>query len=253
MKRHIKMRKKTDYYEYWNKNRKDKNKLFDREKIAFKLISKIIKKGDFFLDAGCGNGKFMKLISKNFPNLTLKGIDYSKKEVLEAKKKGLNVKQGDLEQGINFKKNSFDIVFSGEIIEHLYDPDFLLSEANRVLKKDGFLVLTTPNLCAWFNRILFLFGIQPLFLEPSTKSKLIGAGFLKRFKKESQPVGHVRIFTLGALKDLLKESGFKIIKIRGSIFSQGLPKWILLFDKMFKIYPSLSSDLVIIAKKIEDK
>jgi hypothetical protein len=120
------------------------------------------------------------------------------------------------------------------------------------LKKRGYFVFATPNLLAWFNRILVPLGVQPLFLEPSTKSKLVGAGFLARFKKESQPVGHVRIFTTRALKDMLEMNGFEILKIKGALFDEGLPKSILWIDKIFNIIPGLSSNLVIVARKVRD-
>jgi SAM-dependent methyltransferase len=246
-----KMVKTIDFYKYWNKNRKDNENILDREKIALNLISKISinKEKINFLDAGCGNGKFMSVLMNN-PKMDVKGIDYSKTEVSKLRKKGFDVRQGDFEKGIHLKDSSFDIIYAGEVIEHLYNPDLLIEESNRLLKKDGFLIISTPNLCAWFNRILMLFGMQPIFIEPSTKSKFVGAGFLKRFKKDPHPVGHVRIFTLPALKDMLKMYGFKIISIKGGNFDEGFPKQLLLIDNLFKIVPSLSSHLIIAAKKI---
>jgi len=92
-------------------------------------------------------------------------------------------------------------------------------------------------------------GIQPWFLEPSTKSKLIGAGPLKSLKEESQPVGHVRIFTVDALKDIFEMYGFKILKMKGALYEEGLPKWMLAIDSLFSFYPGLSSQVVILAKK----
>jgi len=43
-------------------------------------------------------------------------------------------------------KNRFDLVFAGELIEHLYDTDYFFEEANKVLKAGGYLIITTPNL-----------------------------------------------------------------------------------------------------------
>jgi len=243
--------KPIDFYEYWSEDKSRKDVLYDREKIALKLISKIIKRNDTFLDVGCGNGRFMYFAQRKFSDLKIRlcGVDYSRAEIKTVKKRGLEAHQGDLSKGINFEKNSQDIVYAGEVIEHLYDPDFFLKEINRVLKLGGYFILTTPNLCAWYNRMLILFGIQPLFLESSTQSKLVGADFLKKFKQDAHPVGHVRIFTFGAMKDLLEMNGFKILSVKGSIFDSGLPKFALCVDRMFKINPKLSSNLVIIAQK----
>ncbi|MAG26920.1 hypothetical protein CMI47_15380 [Candidatus Pacearchaeota archaeon] len=246
------MRKKKDYYEYWNKVNPEKTELLDREKQPLEILSRILKGKEKVLDLGCAEGDFLLEVQKRFPNVEVKGIDYSKKQLEVAKKKGLNVSFGDFEKGVKEKAKGFDVAYAGELIEHLYNPDLFLEEANRVLKDSGFLILTTPNLCAWFNRVFMLLGIQPLFLEPSTKSKLVGAGVLKKFKKEPQPVGHVRIFTKEALEDLLEMHGFEVVEMKGSIYEEGLPDKVLKIDKIFKKYPKLSSRFVVLAKKVKD-
>lgn len=243
------MVKTIDHYSYWNKNR---NKfILDREKKSLEFISQIIRKDDKLLDAGCGNGKFLDLLGLKIKEADLHGVDFSKSEVNEAKKKGLKVIQGNFEEKINFNSGFFDIVNASEVIEHLYNPDKFLEEINRVLKKGGYLIMSTPNLCAWFNRILVPLGVQPLFVESSTKSKLIGAGFLRKFKKESTPVGHVRIFNFQAIKDLLKENGFELVKVKGAIFDEGLPKKLWVIDRSFNILPKMASHFVILARKLK--
>ena len=187
---------------------------------------------------------------KIFPSQKCYGLDFSQEEVDLANKRGLNVKQGNIEEKFPFNSNKFNVVYAGEVIEHLFNPDHFLEESGRVLRKDGYLIISTPNLLAWFNRILVPIGIQPLFVEPSTKSKLVGAGPLKRFKQDSVPVGHVRIFTLSALKDILEMHGFKILEVKGAIYESGFPKNVLKIDKLFSKRPTLSSHLVILAKKI---
>jgi len=238
-----------DYYNFWNKNR-TANRLLHREKLALGLVEKYSKKNNSILDVGCGNGKFIEAMSRVAPGSKISGLDFSDAEIKEAQKNGLDVSKANFENGIPVPKNKLDLVYAGEILEHLQDPDFFLEEINRILKNSGHLILTTPNLCAWFNRILLPLGIQPLFLEPSTRSKFVGAGVLKRFKKDSQPVGHVRIFTIAALRDLLRMNGFKLMCIEGAIYDEGLPKNIWWIDRLFSFFPSLSSNLIVVAKKI---
>ena len=244
--------KTIDHYSYWNTKRKERTyRYVDRERIAARLLSPLLCANTQILDAGCGNGLFIQLMRKLQPDAVYHGIDYSHEEVKEARKKGLSVKQGNFdEQGISFPAHSFDVAYTGEVIEHLYNPDHYLQELNRILKKNGHLVLSTPNLGAWFNRIFMLFGIQPLFLEPSTQSKLIGAGPLKRFKDGSQPVGHVRIFGYDAITDLLRLNGFKIVTMRGTLYDEGLPKILWPVDRFFSYFPRLTSNWVIVARKV---
>lgn len=245
------MTKNIDYYAYWNKKRKGNYSFLRREKTSLKLISNIPIKNAKFLDAGCGNGNFLLEVKRLRSDLIVEGADFSHLEIKEARKMGLKAKQMNFENGLNFKNKEFNIVYAGELIEHLYNPDLFLSEANRILKDKGVLIITTPNLCAWFNRILMLFGMQPLFLEPSTKSKLVGAGILKKFKKEPQPVGHVRIMTIPALKDLLTMNKFKLLKLIGNPYEEGFPKQLLFLDIIASsISPSLGGQLVLLAQKI---
>lgn len=236
-----------DYYAQgkWDTRNKD---LYQREKIALQLITPLLKEHQNILDIGCGDGTFLSQIKHK--NINLHGVDFSEFQLQKAQKIA-QTKQCDLEQGIPHKDNSFDIIYCAEVIEHVHNPDFLLEECNRILKQDGYIILSTPNLCAWFNRILVPLGIQPLLVETSTKSKLIGAGPLKRFKDSKTPVGHVRIFNKDAITDLLEENGFKIQKIKGAIFDSGLPKAALIIDNMCKHIPGLAADFVILAKKTQ--
>lgn len=237
-----------DYYSEWARV-KPRTNLYFREKKAFELIKKISKPGDKVLDLGCGNGLFLKNLQGRFPRLDINGMDFSQEEVKIAKSRGLNVRQGDLSKKLPYKDGKFDIVYGAEIIEHLFDPDFLLSEANRILKDGGYLILTTPNLCAWFNRILVPLGIQPVFMETSTKSKKIGAGIMKFLKKESLPVGHVRIFNIDAIKDIIKSEGFSVLDIKGGIYDSYFPKSLQMVDRLFSLFPSIASGFIILSRK----
>jgi len=47
----------------------------------------------------------------------------------------------------------FNIVDMSDVIEHLVNPDFAVEEVARVIKTDGYRVLSTPNLASWLNRV----------------------------------------------------------------------------------------------------
>lgn len=107
----------------------------------------------------------------------------------------------------------FDMIFCGEVIEHLYDTDFFLEEVYRVLRPQGICVFTTPNLAAWHNRIILLLGFQPNYTKVSLKYNV------GKIIKEKSGVGggHIRVFTMKAFKELLRLHSFELLKIEGAI------------------------------------
>lgn len=237
------MSKKPDYYSYWY-NRKNAEALAPRE---IKAISLIKKGNGRLIDIGCGEGRFlMKVIKKYEGNCY--GVDYSKKAIEICNRKGLRVKSCDIEKRIPFKNGFFDIAYCGEVIEHLYNPDKFLDEVNRILKKGGILIITTPNLCSFYNRIIMLFGIQPVFIETSTVSSFVGGSLLNKIRKNDHPVGHVRIFTCRAIKDILEMHGFEVKLIGGAEFEH-FPKKFKFIDRIFSYFPGLSSEIIILAIK----
>jgi 2-polyprenyl-3-methyl-5-hydroxy-6-metoxy-1,4-benzoquinol methylase len=233
--------------------------LLQREIKSIQYMSEIVKELTKLrknakiklLDVGCGRGVFLQHFAKNFKkfNIELYGTDISKPQIEKAKKLGFKFKRSDLEKGINYQDETFNIVYAAELIEHLYNPDLLIQEINRILKPNGYIIISTPNLVAWFNRILFFLGNQPLFYETSTKSTLIGSGIVRKIKARKLPVGHIRIFTKGALKDILQEYGFEVLEIKGAAFDSGLKGILLKIDSLFNHIPCLASDLVVLARK----
>lgn len=246
--------KLIDYYDEtkWGEKILSKDELFDRELKSLDLIESLnLKKDARFLDIGCGIGFFMEKLHKQNPKLDLYGVDYSEYNIKLAKKLNFKFEKCNIEDGLPYKDKFFDIVYAAELIEHITNPDYLLEECYRILKPGGFIIITTPNLAAWYNRFLLLFGMQPMFYEFSTKSPKIGSGVLGNIKQGTIPVGHIRIFTINAMKDLLKNEGFETRDIKGTHFT-ALPRPIRIIDNFFRSYPKLSSGMIVMASKIKD-
>ncbi|HSW88401.1 MAG TPA: class I SAM-dependent methyltransferase [Candidatus Saccharimonadales bacterium] len=218
--------------------------------LAF--ITKLEKTPREILDIGCGTGHLANEIKKIYPNANITGIDISKKAIAIGKKayKQITLLQGDAEKNLPFASACFDLVISGEHIEHLQDPDTYLSEINRILKKDGILLLTTPNLGYWVSRILLLFGRQPYYLEPSLRKTLPIVSFGKKSFPENLdilPSGHLRLYTFDMLKKLLNAYGFTTLDAKGSYMLKNFPFKQL--DHFFANFPSLSFGLILKVKK----
>ncbi|MGN0143658.1 MAG: class I SAM-dependent methyltransferase [Clostridium sp.] len=107
------------------------------------IIHRIIQANpDKMLDLGCGNGNILKIINKML-STDLYGIDISKNMIREARKNlGTNVKLtvGDAEN-LPYNDEEFSVVLCNASFHHFPNPDIVLSEIKRVLKKDGILIL----------------------------------------------------------------------------------------------------------------
>ncbi len=240
------MRQKEFY-----KNSYAQDQAFDSLPKFNKIISLIEKERPrVLLDLGCGDGAFVALIREKTKVSEVFGVDISEEAARKAKERGIEAIPLNIdEQDLPFTDNSFDIVFCGELIEHLFDPDHLLQEIRRVLKPGGLCILTTPNLSSWVNRIALLLGYQPFFTEVSTK---FGVGHLFPFWLNA---GHMRLFTYRAIRDLVKIYDFQVEKIYGVGINTklGLGKKLFLIasllNKIFQPFPSLASDLILVIRK----
>lgn len=238
--------RKTKYYKDAYANINDSNVILTDE--GAKLIRSRISDIPFssrkkVLDVACGISTLGLTFSDN-----VSGFDFNPEAIAICRKKGMNVRLGDAEKKWEYPSGSFDIVIMSHVIEHVKNPDHLLQEAKRVLKKGGIIIVNTPNLAAWFNRCLLPLGYQPFFTEVSTIDKTLGIKFTRRLTSFKHPLGHMRVFTSGALVDIIEMHGFKIIKKSGMEFFL-LPKPFHIFDVLFSRSFSFASTLIVVAKK----
>jgi len=192
------------------------------------------------LDLGCGAGTPTKILLGDDPRIEIIGADLSR-EAIDVYLAGTNRNGVQLDaQRLPFTDGAFDIVISDDVIEHLVDTDAYAREISRVLKDDGWLFLSTPNLAAWFNRIGLLLGLQPAFTEVS---------FEKVFGRPGDDiVGHLRVFTSRSTREFLVHHGYTIVDIRGARFD-ALPRRIRLLDGFFARFPSLAGNIAVACRK----
>jgi methionine biosynthesis protein MetW len=221
----------------------------------FRKVLQIAAKlgGERFLDIGCGDGSFTLLLKDALQAKEAMGIEISPEAICVLNGKGIKAYQLDIdEQPFSFDTNYFDIVYCGEIIEHLFNPDHLLDEVHRVLKPGGRCIITTPNLAGWPNRLALSVGYQPFATSVSPEHE--GTGKLMLKGAEGQ-WGHIRVFTMRALKELLQIHSYKIIQTFGCPVSintsaSGLVVGcIKTVDHMMSVFPSLASRVIVMAEK----
>jgi SAM-dependent methyltransferase len=199
------------------------------------------------LDIGCGNGFFLQsLKNEGIGKRRLAGIEVSADAVREGQAQGLECVVGSADEPLPFPNEAFDLVFAGEVIEHLVDPDVMLAEIRRVLAPSGRLLLTTPNLVAWFNRVLVPLGITPMFVEHSYRATYGPAYSL--FRRVGSPVGHLRIFTYRPLRSVLRHNGLEVERLVGSAC---LPVALVhTVDKIIaRMNPRLAANLIVLARR----
>jgi SAM-dependent methyltransferase len=219
----------------------------DRARRQARMLSGILRDvagSALILDVGCGDGSALavaaRYISGQNPPHRFAGLDWSADALRQARGCGLSVVRGSVSPRLPVADGAADVVIMSELIEHLVDPDGAVAEVRRVLRPGGSLLLSTPNLAAWYNRGLLAVGIQPVFSEVS----LTGV-----FGRPGRVVaGHLRLFTRRALTEFLTASGFRCVTVAGARYHD-VPRPLGPLDRAFCRWPSAASILLVHARK----
>jgi len=187
---------KQHYEKYWQ-DREDAFTSYERNLV----LPGFFQKGEHVLDLACGDGTVASFLQEKL-NIKVIGVDISNTAIKQAGKNGVEAYVVDAEGNLPFKDNTFDVVFWGDNIEHLFDPFQTLKEIKRVLKSDGRLVLSCPNMGYWRYRLYYFLNGQ----LPDTEWTGL----------PPWAWSHIRFFNISILKLFLKEAGFKkITKVVG--------------------------------------
>ncbi|MEI8349182.1 MAG: class I SAM-dependent methyltransferase [Candidatus Omnitrophota bacterium] len=211
----------------------DLSKVYYRKII--REVTQFLKKGTI-LDVGCYDGSLGEIfLNKGYE---VYGIEAHDGACTKACQKGIRVIKKNIEEGMPWEQDSFDCVIAAEIIEHLYDTDRFLNDIKRVLKKDGILVMSIPNVACFTNRLKLLLGSYPRYCE----------------YQAGEGGGHIRVYTLKAIKDQLVQRGFEVLAASGANFPLPMHvKAIPLFIKKIAIglgdyTPGLAGQIIITAR-----
>lgn len=193
--------------------------LYSWHELILEEILKVKWENEKVLDLGCGDGRLTNQLTKIF----LEGValDFSENMLKVAKKRAEDSGRAKLgyicasAQKLPFKDNSFDVVVSSELIEHVPGPEKVILEINRVLDSKGHLYLTTPNPYAIHTYLDKLAGKQDL----DKKSYSVHEG-----KVYDEPISP------RLLRNMIEKGGFRIIKR----FNGPLPLSILYKYQLYK-------------------
>lgn len=154
-----------------------------------------VKPGDRVLDLGCGDGAFAAELTGEHARVV--AADVSGEALGRAAKRAPGAQLVKLEEGapLPFADDAFDVVWSGETIEHVVDVAAWLAEVRRVLRFGGKLLLTTP----YHGRVAtILLGLR---------ARAFDAHFDPR-------ADHLRFFSARTLRAVLADAGFPDAEIR---------------------------------------
>ncbi len=166
----------------------------DLEPASFELRSEFllgeVRPGDRVLDVGCGTGEFTAALAAAGARPV--GVEVASAAVERARNRhpGLDFRLVPIDGPLPFEDNSFEVVWAGEVIEHVADTARWLSEVRRVLVPGGRVLVSTPS---HGRLVVALYGVETF----------------------SAPLGdHLHLYTRRSLETLLHEFGFAEVRVR---------------------------------------
>jgi O-antigen biosynthesis protein len=157
------------------------------------IIPRLILPNTTVLDVGCNTGMLgLKLHRHN----TLDGIDINPQALKIAKPYYRHLYQIDLSSSENLKiSNRYDYIVFSDILEHLPRPDLLLIRVKKLLKPNGIIICSLPNIGRFEIRLGLLFG----------HFDYTQAGIINQ--------DHLRFFTRDSAQQLFTQTGYQVTKI----------------------------------------
>lgn len=180
-------------------------------------IQKFKAAGDFF-EVGCGMGYFLEYVRGKGYHVS--GIEYSAMGTKLCRERfGLDVRQSSFEE-LSPDHGRFDVIFMGDVLEHLIEPRAMLEKARRMLKPSGIIAVEVPSM---FNSFVGRLAVR-------------GYRLLRTRKKMPMPPYHVNEFTPKTLQAMFRKAGFRdsvilqrikspgSITLRGNLLEKGIKK-----------------------------
>ena len=159
-----------------------------------KLSKSLREKNPEVLDIGCAQGYIARELKEKGHSIT--GIELDESSASLAKDYCKKLIIGDIETlNPQLKKESFDLIIFGDILEHTKDPEAVLKKYLQFLRQGSYAIISVPNIANIHIRLSLLFG----------RFNYSQKGILDKT--------HLRFFTLKTFKRLIKKSNLKLLKL----------------------------------------
>jgi SAM-dependent methyltransferase len=167
--------------------------------------------GATLLDLGCAGGAVTMRVAERVGAGRVIGAELVEHLAAAAEERGIEVLRADLGRPLPLGDASVDVVHSNQVIEHLQATDLFMREIRRVLRPDGYAVVSTNNLSSLHNIVSLALGLQPTPCHVS--DEVIGLGNPANFARGAGGAAgqmHLRIFTAKALAELAEHHGLRV-------------------------------------------
>lgn len=186
------------------------------QNLRLEMLPYIPKSAKNIKELGCGEGMFGSYLRENM-GAKVSGIEIESRFATKAKKNLDRVYIGDAESIIKkLPAKSFDVIVANDVLEHMVDPYSVLKEAKRILKKDGIVVSSIPNMRNF--HVLY-------HLVRHGQWEYVESGILDRT--------HLRFFTQKSIRNMYERLGYDVVQHEGIFEEKNLPM-------MFKLTNALT-------------
>jgi methionine biosynthesis protein MetW len=159
---------------------------------TMQAIAQLVPMGSRVLDLGCGDGALLAYLQTT-RNCTGYGIEIDDANVLACVRRGVNVIQLNLDEGLAlFDDASFDVVLQIDTLQHLRNAEVMLRETARVGRLG---IVAFPNFAHWPNRLSVLLGRMPV---------------TRRLPYQWYDTPNIRVGTHADLRELAMQNGLKV-------------------------------------------
>jgi methionine biosynthesis protein MetW len=160
---------------------------------TLQAIAQLVPTGSRVLDLGCGDGELLSYLQTH-RQCTGYGIEIDDANVLACVKRGVNVVQLNLDEGLAlFDDASFDVVLQIDTLQHLRNAEIMLRETARVGRLG---IVAFPNFAHWPNRLSVLLGRMPV---------------TRRLPYQWYDTPNIRVGTHADLRALALHTGLKVL------------------------------------------
>lgn len=205
-----------------------------------KLMDEVLKPGMDVVEVGAAPFHLTWILKHTY-QVNIRALDLLPEPAVKfVQKLGLEVLSCDIErEDIPLEDASVDVILFAEVLEHLrWNPLRAFREFHRILRDEGILVLTTPNLYSARRILRYFLG-----------RGVSDGGVIQEFEKVERSgfVGHVSTYCRKDVRDFLEYGGFQPIRWKFQAYQPDKPWWLRLF---YRVFPGFRPSMIVIAQKV---